>query len=62
MFNDALSVRGVSPLYELSNFTICDIDMCDSHKKLFLEKSKTDQYKEGLWIIIGATEKSNALF
>ena len=53
-----LAYAGFLRYDELSNLRICDIDMCDSHIKLFLEKSKTDQCREGAWIIIGATGKS----
>ena len=42
---------------ELANLKVCDIEQCASHIKLFLEKSKTDQFREGAWIIVGATGK-----
>ncbi|XP_072028609.1 integrase/recombinase xerD homolog [Amphiura filiformis] len=43
---------------ELSNIKVCDLELCDSHVKIFIEKSKTDQLREGAWVIIGATGKS----
>ena len=43
---------------ELSNLRICDVDLCDSHVKLFLEKSKTDQLREGSWVIVAKTGKT----
>ena len=43
---------------ELSNLKLCDVEICSSHVKLFIEKSKTDQFREGAWVVIGATGKS----
>ncbi len=40
---------------ELANLRICDVEFSQSHVKLFLEKSKTDQFREGAWVIVGAT-------
>ncbi|XP_072037315.1 integrase/recombinase xerD homolog [Amphiura filiformis] len=43
---------------ELANLKVCDLDMCYSHIKVFIEKSKTDQLREGAWVVVGATGKS----
>ncbi len=37
---------------ELSNLKLCDIEMYASHVKLFLERSKTDQFREGAWVVV----------
>ena len=42
---------------ELSNLKICDLEFAESHVKIFIEKSKTDQFREGAWVIVGATGK-----
>ena len=42
---------------ELAGLKFGDVELCDSHIKLFLEKSKTDQFREGAWVVIGATGK-----
>lgn len=42
---------------ELAGLRLCDVELCDSHVKLFLEKSKTDQFREGAWVVISATFK-----
>ena len=42
---------------ELSNLKICDLEFAESHFKIFIEKSKTDQFREGAWVIVEATGK-----
>ena len=42
---------------ELSNLKICDLEFAESHVKIFIKKSKTDQFREGAWVIVGATGK-----
>ena len=37
---------------EISGLRRCDVHFCDSYLKLFIEKSKTDVYREGNWIYI----------
>ena len=37
---------------EISNVKRCDIVFCDTYMKLFIEKSKTDIYREGKWVYI----------
>ena len=53
-----LCYAGFLRFNELANLKICDIVICNSHVKLFLEKSKTDQFREGAWVFIGATYKN----
>ena len=36
---------------EQSNLKICDLEFAESHVKIFIEKSKTDQFREGAWVI-----------
>ncbi len=50
-----LSFAGFLRYDELSNLKLCDIEMCESHVKLFLESSKTDQFREGAWVVVSAT-------
>jgi integrase len=40
---------------ELSSLKICDVVWCHSHIKLFIERSKTDQFREGAWVVIAPT-------
>ena len=41
---------------EISGLRRCDIIFYEFHLKLFIEKSKTDVYREGNWIYISRTE------
>ena len=50
-----ISYEGFLRHNELANLRLCDVEIYDSHMKLFLVKSKTDQYREGAWVIVGAT-------
>ena len=40
---------------ELINIRRCDLDMFVSHVSVFIMKSKTDVYRQGAWVLIGAT-------
>lgn len=40
---------------ELAELKLCDIVVYDTHVKCFIEKSKTDQYRDGAWVIVAAT-------
>ena len=42
---------------ELSSILCCDINILDSHLEIFLEKSKTDQFRDGHWIPISRNGK-----
>lgn len=42
---------------ELVELRECDISVHTSHVKCFIQHSKTDQYREGAWVIIAATGK-----
>ena len=37
---------------EVSNLMVGDIILYDTHMKIFIEHSKTDQYREGAWVYI----------
>ena len=37
---------------ELVNLRCCDVEFHEDHLSLFIEKSKTDQFREGRWIFI----------
>ena len=40
---------------ELSSIRRCDLDIHISHVSIFILKSKTDIYRQGAWVLIGAT-------
>ena len=40
---------------ELINICRCDLDIYISHVNIFIMKSKTDIYRQGAWVLIGAT-------
>ena len=40
---------------ELINIRRCDLDIFVSHVSIFISKSKTDIYRDGAWVLIGAT-------
>jgi len=44
---------------EVANLTFGDIVFCDTYMKAFIEKSKTDQFREGAWVFIA---KIDSLF
>ena len=37
---------------EIANLRVCDLNFEPTHMKIFLEKSKTDQYRDGKWLFI----------
>jgi len=37
---------------EAANLKLGDVLFCDSYLNAFIEKSKTDQYREGAWVFI----------
>ena len=41
---------------ELANIRYCDIVTFSTHVAIFIEKSKTDKYREGSWVIISRTD------
>ncbi|XP_041479963.1 integrase/recombinase xerD homolog isoform X2 [Lytechinus variegatus] len=53
-----LAYAGFLRFDELSNIKLSDIELFDSHMKVFLEKSKTDQFREGAWVIVSTTGKA----
>ena len=46
---------------EISGLRRCDVHFCDSYLKLFIEKSKTDVYREGNWIYISKIQSELSL-
>ena len=52
-----LAYAGFLRFDELVNIKVNDIRFCTSHIKIFLEKSKTDQFREGSWVVVSATGK-----
>ena len=42
---------------EMINIRLMDVKVCSSHMKIFLERSKTDQFREGAWVVIASTGK-----
>jgi len=41
---------------EAANLKLGDLVFCDSHLKVFIEKSKTDQYRVGAWVFIAKVD------
>ena len=42
---------------EMIIIRLMDLQICSSHMKIFLERSKTDQFREGAWVVIASTGK-----
>ena len=42
-------------LVELVELRVSGIFISSSHVKCFVQKSKNDQYREGAWVVAGAT-------
>ena len=40
---------------ELSNLKESDVQILEEHMELFIESSKTDQYRDGAWVVIART-------
>ena len=41
---------------EAANLKLGDVVFCDSYLKVFIEKSKTDQFREGAWVFIAKVD------
>ena len=39
-------------MHETSALRVCDITFERTHMKIFIEKSKTDQYRDGNWLFV----------
>jgi site-specific recombinase XerD len=52
-----VSYAGFFRYDEISNLRLCDVQLFLSHVKFFVRKSKTDQYREGAWVVVAATGK-----
>ena len=50
-----LSYAGFLRVSELLNLKLCDVNIVDTHMSIFIEKSKTDIYRDGNWLIISRT-------
>ncbi|XP_071111511.1 uncharacterized protein [Haliotis cracherodii] len=51
-----LAFAGFMRSAELLNIKHCDLLFFYSHMTVFIERSKTDVYRDGAWLIIGRTE------
>ena len=52
-----VAYAGFLRFYEKINIKLMDVEVCSSHMKIFLERSKTDQFREGAWVVIASTGK-----
>ncbi|KAK3107307.1 hypothetical protein FSP39_011571 [Pinctada imbricata] len=50
-----LSYSGFLRVSELLSLKICDISFFTTHMSIFIEKSKTDIYRDGNWLVISRT-------
>ena len=50
-----LAYAGFFRYSELSDLRVCDVSIFPSHARCFIQSSKTDQYREGSWVLIAAT-------
>lgn len=53
-----ISYAGFLRYSELANLRRCDLEFCATHVTLFIQKSKTDHYKEGTEVLIARTHKN----
>ena len=53
-----LGYSGFLRYEEIASLRVCDLSFEPTHMKIFVEKSKTDQYRDGKWLFIsnGVTE------
>ena len=51
-----LSFSGFLLYDEVVNLNLGDIVFRESFTKLFIEKSKTDQFREGYWVLIAKVD------
>lgn len=51
-----LGYAGFMRYSEIAGLRRCDVHFYDTYMKLFIEKSKTDVYREGSWIYISKTD------
>lgn len=50
-----IGYAGFMRFSEIAGLRRCDISICESYMKSFIEKCKTDVYREGNWIFISKT-------
>ena len=50
-----LAYAGFFRYSELSDLRVCDVSVFPSHARCFIQSSKTDQYREGAWVLVAAT-------
>ena len=53
-----ISFAGFLRFGEMANLKEADIQIFPDHLELFIESSKTDQYRDGAWIIIARSGQS----
>ena len=42
----------------MANLKESDINIIEDHMELFIESSKTDEYREGAWVVLARTRSS----
>lgn len=50
-------LRGVFRFSKLGLLRACDVKFCPCYVSIFLESSKTDQFRDGAWIAIARTDR-----
>ena len=50
-----ISYAGFFRISELLSIRKCDVEIFSTHLRIFIEKSKTDIYRDGSWVIISRT-------
>ena len=50
-----VAYAGFFRISELLNLKLADVQMFDTHMALFIEKGKTDVYRDGNWVVISRT-------
>ena len=53
-----VSFAGFLRYQELANLRYCDVVFCSGYLKLFLERSKTDVYRDGVWVFISQVDSA----
>ena len=53
-----VSFAGFLRYQELANLRFCDVQFCSGYMKLFLERSKTDVYRDGVWVFVSQVNSS----
>ena len=56
-----IGYAGFSRFSELASIKACDVQFCSLHVSIFLESSKTDQFRQGAWIVIARSSLAQVL-